>query len=212
MSRRKSSGYDPGSQDVTKPLENTNHEQLCVWTARGFSWRECCERSGIGTASKTHYYRVKRRPECKGRIEYLKAQIAAEVIHVAAHQEAVTREEVTAGFRDVIMKGLEQDKHGRRDLSSVVKAYEQMGRSIGMFADRKILESEETVFDGMEANEIEQLLMGLLGQLDPNQVRGFLGKHLASTAGSGAPEVSEDESDSDVSAVSETDGVPSTRH
>jgi hypothetical protein len=212
MRRRKSAGYDPSRQDVTRPLENTTHEQLCVWTARGHSWIEVSERIGMSTKSKTQYYRIKRRPECKGRIEYLKAQIAATIIDVTANEASVTREEVTAGLRDVVMKGLEPDKHGRRDLSSVVKAYTEMGRSIGMFTDRKILEGEETIYDSMGGSEIEELLFGMLGQLDPNQVRSFLGRALESEAGSGAPQISEGESDSDVSSVSETDGVPRTRH
>ena len=202
--------HKPSEQDATRPLVNSKHEQLCVHTAQGAHWREVMERIGY-QPHHSNYYQIRGRPEVKARLEFLKSQIAAGAIDAATKSEVVTREEVTTGLRDVVMKGLIPDNQGRRDLSSVVKAYGEMGRSIGMFSDRRILETEETIFDGMNPEEIGTLVTNLLGQLDANQLRQYVG-NLPSQASDGAAPVSEGEPDPDVQAVSEASGVPSTRH
>jgi hypothetical protein len=204
----------PSEQDGTKPLINARHEMVAQMVAAGGSAKSIMKRCALKQGRSNPYSGltgIKARPEVRARIQHLQGAIAARLVERTAQSEAVTREEVIAECRQVIELSKIPDSYGRYDHNARVKAAELMGKSIAMFSERRIVQDEATEFEGLSAEEAQQKLVGLVGQLDPNQVRALLGSLGAGASGQ-VPDVDSDESTESVQAVSETGGVPSTRH
>lgn len=198
--------YDP-----SKPLSNQMHESMAQCLAAGDHWKEAMKKSGYKIWYE-NLQNLRKRPQWVARLEWLKAQIADRVIEKAADHQAVTREEVVEGLRRIVRMGLEKDKHGRRDLSSAQRAYQDLGKSIGIFTERKIVETEIGDFENMSEQEVEDAILGLLGQLDPNKVRNIFGRAGKPGADGEVSPLATEEPDQDVSALSEAEDVSPTRH
>jgi hypothetical protein len=196
--------YDPST-----PLRNPKQEAFAqIAAANPGNWRGALEAGGYKSSAQVNYTRIAKRGHVRARIDWLSGQITARMVEEVGHDRAVTRDEVIKVYREVITEARELE---RPDYSAICKAAEGLGRSIGMFTERKIVETEYLDFEQMSPEQIEAAVNEAVSRMDPNELRAFLG-----TAGAARPHqadaVAESQSDSDVSSVSEAETLPSTRH
>ncbi len=206
--------YDP-----SRPLPNAHWEVAVTTFIATGSWRKAMVSAGM-KESYGAWRRFLGRPEVDGkekrwvakRIEQLQAEVAAKVVENRADFENVTKEEVISLLRRVVIDGFKGGKAGRQDLSSVTKAADLLGKSIGMYTEKRILEEANLDFDSMSDEQVQEVLASLMGQVDPNKLRSILGRNTGRREGDEVPALGEDESDQDVSSVPEAEDVPPTRH
>lgn len=208
MAKRQNSWKD--SYDPSTPLRNPRHEAVAQMAATANDWKAALKAGGYSTRSRVNYTRLVGKPYIRARIDWIAGQVTAAVIQETAKERAVDRDEVIRVYRSAIRDSEVPDQNGRLDLSARCKAAEGLGRSIGVFTDRKIVESEFPDFESMTPEQLEHALGAAAARMDPNELRSILGS--AEARSGRADAVGERKSDSAVPPVSETSSVPSTRH
>jgi hypothetical protein len=193
--------------DPEKPIPDGKQETLARVYAQTQDWQAAMTHAGF-SPRRQNFNRLTCQPHLKARIEFLSGQIQAQIIEETAREAAVTRDEVVKTYREVIKEARDLE---RPDYSAICKAAEGLGRSIGMFTERRITESEHPDWDAMTAEELQAAIQQATSLMDPNELRAILGAASRARPDQAA-EVGEQESDPAVPAVSETGALPPTRH
>ncbi len=172
-----------GVYPILKPLKNVRWERYCLARIGGMgkeaSWREAGY-TGFHAMQGVHKLEQRGGDHIAGRMLGLQTKVAEKAVNSAA----VTRSEVIEGFREIILMAragapvlakdgsIATDASGkelrRSDLTAMHKAFESIGKSIGLFVDVQREENFDAMLEGKSRAEIKQLMLGMLGQVDSN--------------------------------------------
>ena len=214
-------------------LQNQRHEKFALLTAQGHKRGPAYLEAGYQANRKEATKRgslLFKRPEVGARVTELEDALREE----GASAAGINREWVLQGLRQNISKASqgkpvmnskgEPTGEYRYEAGAVNRGFELCGKELGMFADRHIFQNLDEELEGMSAEELREFVKGAASEvglrvvdMTDGDTRTYILKHAdrvglvvhekgsEGTCGAEATEAG------DLPAVSETNGVSSTR-